>query len=605
MDKNDTLFIIFILTISIFLFSTLTPGFRVTDESTYFLMVKSYVVDGHHHILNGFEYMVSAEFIMPSTEIVSNGIEYRIYGIPAPLYSYFAAPFFTVFGPIGLNLMNSISFIISVIILNLICRLYFSKYQSAVTAILYSLSYPLQYSQMVWPHSLATMFILASAYFILYQYGKSETGFPFFFASGFLIASAVGLRYPLGLFFIVDVFFIFIYMRKALMSYLIGFSIPAFTVFYLNKTFFGSFLSTSYVEWYVESLIIATFGMVVVSVLLIMYAQKTSLLSKIKKEHAIFFALLFMLLSFTVPIVGKAGHNLYSGLFDMSALHPDYPVYKKALLQSIPYLFLALYAPIKMYKRIGAPATVFSAMGFAQILLLPFMSFGGVEESHGMRYLIDSVPFLIILAVYSIFHFMPNLGKWDFYMVFFFMILVVYSYTDVSLIHVNEGVLYYLPNFLVVGILLTSLLQHKNKGIYTFFCIFLFLSVSYSIAVGVADLRSMTLIRNLVWGSSLNLVKAIPDGSAIYYIDRGDYPYLVTLKYFRQNITLVLPPVDLGESLSDVILNFHEMGSNQYFIYKDSEMWLKENEMWINSTKNFIDENNLTNVYHYSYSKQK
>ena len=581
----------FCLIIFAYLFATLEPGIWVTDEATYLLMVKSYAVDGHYHIENGFHELFSPEFMLPGTALTSNGVEYRIYGLPAPLYVFIAAPFYSLWGVWGLNLINVLSFTLSAAALYFLVRTFGDERIALLSAVLFSFSYSVAYSQMLWPHSLSTLLVLSSSLIILTHYGKGIKGNTLVFIAGFMMAWAFGIRYPNGVFLAMQAGFVMLWMRESILPFLGGTIMPLGAIAYFNNRFFGSAMTFGYQSDYIGELALSFFGLSVIGAGALI-AWRRGMRPALGRAHMIAAVFLVIGAVLFIPAVSHIFFKLISvSVYRNIGLDITY---KKALLQSIPYLILVPLGLLTLKDRAGYKMAAFiGGHCIAQICMMMVMSFGGWEESLGMRYLLESVPFLIAAAAFGMARLLGDIGRRDLSFAAAVCAAATFLLADIESIHVTGGWLYAVPSDISIGLLASGLGMGRDKRIMPVFVAFLALSISYSAAVGYTDLRTMGITKNLVWKTFQRIDAGIPDGSVVVYPHNGEYPYVAPLK-LEKDVTLVTAYVDRGASLPDIVFHYTAQGENIYF---------KENpdEAWINASRRFVDENNLTNVYFYSF----
>ncbi|MFH1054846.1 MAG: hypothetical protein V1744_01995 [Candidatus Altiarchaeota archaeon] len=596
MDCWDSTFYMYMFLMSAFLLYTLTPGVWVTDEAAYVLMVKSLAVDHQLQIWNGFDEIQSPELWLPSTQLVSDGREIRVFGIPAPLYTFFAVPFYLIFGVVGLNLMNVIAYSCSILVFYWTCCLFLSKGESVLSSILYSLTYYLSYSQMLWPHCFSALLVLSSVYLLLRVYLGKDSGPHMLFFSGLLSGLAVGVRYTNGMFTAVEVLFIYIMLRGRMMPYLSGLLIPAVALAYLNLTSFGSVVETSYpshVVWYILALAVPLLAAIVFAVHRVKAGSKPS--SGHIKSSVVILAFVLLLLCFFEPtklILIK----LYAKVFDM-ALMPDYPgLYKKALLQSVPYLILAVLGPYFMLKRrFNVPlVALLTSFALAEVALSPFISAGGWDETYSMRYFLESLPFLVLFAAYSMGVLLRSLSRMELvFSAIVFLVFAAYLLSSGENIYLSDGLIRNIPMLIYVVLLVSASAYLKFTQVRPILLLFLILSVSYAASIAYADLHVMEVVKGTVWGTSVQVAEQVPNDSVIIFSKKGEYPYLATVKLSKR-VRLVTSFIDEGGDLPNLMRHYSDRGIPIYINNMNGILWR-------NVTSNFVVENNMSNVYFLEY----
>lgn len=596
MEKPDILLCSYALITFVLLTYTLSPGVWVTDESTYLLMVKSFAVDGSLEVWNGFDEIVSSELWLPGMQLVSNGEEVRMYGIPAPLYPLLVSPVFNVLGVWGLNLVNVVAFCLSVVVVYRLSLRFMSKKTSVLAGLFYSLTYAIGYSQMLWPHMVSVLIVLSSAYLILRYYLSDATGPTPLFLAGLLSGLAVGVRYPNAVFTAVALLFLWFTSRQGIKPFATGLMLPAAALSYLHVRLYGSILETSYpshvIKYLWMLLAASTAALLAVEVL----GKKGY---RLKASHlrygVVGFALVLLVLSFS-----SWGRDMlltaYAKLFDMSHM-PDYPgLYKKALLQSVPAFALAAFAPYLMWKKdVNKNAVLLlSSLVLAEFMLTPFTSMGGLDETYGMRYLLESVPFLAVLSMYSASVFLAGVKKK--HMILSFMVFVVFTAFMLSSGHrlySNAGLHRTLPLLLAVSLFVSSAEWFRDRRVKLVLLLFLALSAGYSASVGYADLKVMKLTRDVVWGTSVQLLEGVEDDSVIVYANKQAYPYVVLPKVYKR-VRLVSAYADGGADLPAVLDYYAGEGKKVYV----SNML---GPAWYNATMNYAVENNMSNMFFLNY----
>ncbi len=588
MDATDKLVASWIVLVFCILLYTLVPWVFVSDEATYLLMVKSFVLDGQFHIWNGLEEVRSIELMLPGTHLVSNGVEFRLYGVPAPLYVFLAAPFYLFFGFFGLNLMNVISFCAIIWVLYLLACMVTSKRVAAVTVFFYCLTYTLAYSQMLWPHMLSVLLVLSSLYLMLRAYLVGG-GVSSLFLSGILSGVAVGVRYPNGLFTLIQLGFIFFFMRSSLKPYLSGLLIPATVLAYMNYSFYGSVFETSYPTTAVNYLIY------VIAALLVLCCAALTLSRKIvlsPKSVVVLASLALLALSFFEP-TRELMLKFIGQVFDMRYMPGYIGAYKRGLLQSVPYLVLSVFAYPVLSKKIGGKATsLVFVFAFSQILISPFTSAGGWDETYGMRYLLDSVPYLVLLSFIAASDILQSFTGRDFLLLIVVSLLFcIFLLSSINHLFAYSGVYHHLPALLYFGLFVATAI--KKPFIRWFFPLLLVLCVSYSVCVAFGDYWVLHLYRGGVSATSQNIADSVSNNSVIVYAKYSDYPLFAPAKT-KKLVRLVMPSNDGGADLDGIIRHYNDIGVPVY-ISNDY------NEMWYNTTVDFVVSNNLSNVYFMNY----
>ncbi|MBD3387394.1 MAG: hypothetical protein GF416_00385 [Candidatus Altiarchaeales archaeon] len=596
MERVDILVLAFVLSLFAFLVATLTPGIWVTDEATYLLMVASFADRGELHVWNGFDEVQTPELLLPGMQLVSNGVEIRMYGIPAPFYTFMAAPFYLLLGVYGLNLMNVIAYCCSVYLLYRMGCLLFSRELAALSSLLYAFTFTLAYSQMLWPHMLSVLFVLSSAYLLLREHCMGSTSASLVFLAGFLSFMSVGVRYTNGVFLMAEMFFVWFAMPRSFKPFIAGMILPAIFLGYLNQKMFGSFLETSYpsekANFYLTAGVLAS---------ALCFAAVELLRRRDFRVEDVDFRLLMIVSALAILAISSfspgrlALTRAYGMLFDMKHV-PDYTGdFKKALLQSTPFITVAALAPYLMVKRRFpvAPMLFITALSLAQILLSLRISGGGADETYSLRYFIDCLPFIALLSAYSISVLAGYLSRRELaYHAFLFLAFTGYLLASGDRLY-SVGPSRLIPTALSVGLIASSAALLNLPRMRQLTVILLVLSVSYSASVAYADLRVLRLYKDLVWQTSLELDEHIIDDSVIVYSLTREYPYFAYPKLHKR-VRLVAAYMDAGLTLPEVLEYYHKRGSHIYVSGRGGEAWREK-------TTEYLLENNITGVQYLTY----
>ena len=369
MMKEDKLAYLYILALFSILLLSLQPGIAVTDEGTYLLMINSFVNRQRLDIPNDLENLHSAELLIPSTQFIvrdfdtfipleiwlenkRKGIyqgQIKAVGFSAPFYTYIGAVPYYALGLLGLSVLNTLCFIVSLLVLYKLFCLLADKKTALLSMVLYSLTFTISLSQMVWPHMVSILFVASSLYLLIFSYKKKGGFVPLFF-SGIFSALSIGIRYPNAFFSILELMFIWFFFRKAMKNYLVGFIIPIIALGFVQQKQFGSFLETTYPAHSLVSVAPIAVGLFAVVAFLFKSVEgKAKFLPLPNRKHLliIFFALLFASLfePFRTILL-----NFYIRIFD-STFNMEVAEYdKKALLQSVPILSLFVFGLKRAYN---------------------------------------------------------------------------------------------------------------------------------------------------------------------------------------------------------------------------------------------------------------
>ena len=614
MRPFDKAALVYVLALTSLLAYTATPGIWTNDEATYLLMVKSIAVDGHFHILNGVHRVYSPAFIPHATELFFDGTQYRLYGMPAPAYLMFSTPFYLAFGVAGLNMMNSIFYGLSVGVLYLIGRRLVSPGIALVSAILYSMTYSLQYSQMLWPHSLSVFLVLSSCYLAIKGIGSDSTlKFPIFM-SGFLIGLSVGIRYLNGVFLVLMLAFFVVRFGSKAMPFIFGASIPMLAIACYNHIFLGSIFTVSYPDSAIKN-VAPGFATILFLITAFIFIRKKGISIPMSQNKAALAICILAIAGYLlVPAIQSAADKAFTAIFD-SSWKQDYPMVKKSLLQSVPYLILSAHGAILIIGISGKEKAILPVLiPLSQLFLTTVLSMGGTMETFGMRYLLESVPFLVMFSAVSMHKLLGNISKNEFILsaslvIFFSYILSLFSILnyvdfmhissrqihnflpDFDLIHVSSGYMYHLPMLLYASLGIASFARSRSMFPKKAILALIILCVTYSFAVACANTFSIYLTRNMSWNISSDLFEVITDGSLVVVPNPQYYGLLAPVKVYK-DIDIVFPYLDDGKSLDGLILHYSLNGRDVYVTQTNDDIWN-------DAVYDFVESANLTNVNYF------
>ena len=171
------------------------PGYISVDEGTYHMMVKNFSRSGTLEIWNGYEEFPSIELQAASHLRTHNG---RLVSQYPYLYAVLATPFYWISGYRGLFFVNSIVFLVAVLVSYTLARSLFEDRKLALNScfILVLATYLWEYSQAAWPHAVTVLFVTAAAYCTVrglkLSRGPGSLCFPAM--AGLLIGSGAGIR---------------------------------------------------------------------------------------------------------------------------------------------------------------------------------------------------------------------------------------------------------------------------------------------------------------------------------------------------------------------------------------------------------------------------
>jgi 4-amino-4-deoxy-L-arabinose transferase-like glycosyltransferase len=408
------------------------PGCLIIDDVTYSQMAKNFADSQSLEIWNGYQ-----EF--PSRELVGLG-QLRAYnGRLVAQYPYFypvlAWPFYRLAGFHGLFLLNSLAFLIILLMVYLLTRKLFADENLALNACLIFIfaDFAWEYSQAIWPHALSTLFVVSATYCaVCASYAaraRSSAGLAMI--AGLLVGLGAGVH--LSVFFGFPVMVIILLLacpwsRWAVTAFLLG-TLPGLGLLSAtNFRKFGTFSPFSYgnvggpTRGIGPYLPLVSFGLLA---LVMVWLCLQPRFRKIFAKHLWLSLSLVILLggiALYQPSARNFGHKLWHGAHKIvvdlrvpenAALEPIQTrspggaiLYvdglKKSLVQSSPYLVILLLPLAAMVRREK------DSIPLLALFLVP-ATFTGVFSYfawHGgpcvnMRYLVPILPFTAILSAYA------------------------------------------------------------------------------------------------------------------------------------------------------------------------------------------------------------
>ncbi len=576
-----------------FLIYTANPGIFISDEATYTLMVKSLAVDGHFYIENGINEDRLITLLPPLSGLSVKGGEYRIYGQYPPLYTIIAAPFYMLLGLYGLHLLNIISYVCAIALGYGIFKLFFDRKKAAVLTFVYSLTYVLSYSQMIWPHMLSTMLVSASAYLFYRQEITGKNRVFSLFIAGFCSATAIGVRYPNGLYALLQLVYLF-YADRRLLKYLVaGMFLPGLTLAALQYSFYGSVFEAGYYQdEYVNGV---SFLYIIPIVGLAFLAYKTGI---VKRRHLTLgnialFLLLLTALGFCVDGIRVKLLEFFSGVFNMSYYPDKEGLRKKAILQSIPYLILAFFGPMFMKRRVELKLVALT-VGYCLLIVIytPFMPYSGFEESHAIRYVIDALPFMVLLAAFAV-DALASDRKTQYLIVAGAVIAFIWIFSRTVEIFDPMSRLYSLAWGLYAGTAATAYSAIKgSQNAKKIFALLVAVSIAYSFSASLWSLKAMQVGRERTYEPGMKLAAIVDNNTVIIYPRTGNYQFLTYSKLY--NRVRLLHSGLFEEELNESIDYYSAKGVNLYLCNCGSLEWFE-------GAQEHIRSKNLTDIRYIEY----
>lgn len=405
------------------------PGHLVSDEGKYHQMARAFAEDQSLTLWQEFR-----EFPSPELRTWNHlpGKDGSLQSQYPYLHPVLAWPFYKMAGFRGLFAMNAIAYaVLAGICFLLGKRLWRDPRIAADSVILLTLgSYAWQYSQAAWSQSLAAAFLLAGVWFgvCAVQAGERRAALLYGWAAGMMVGLGAGIR--LDVIFMAPALFIPLLYDSAprwrvagavlagLLPGLLLLSLTNYAKFgTLNPLSYGRSAGAVSISGYIPLL---SMGMVV---LLAAWIGSRDAVWTILVRHRLALsatgAILAAGLVFLVPAFGGMLWRLTRGVWilvaDLSLFEPSVgglgitrgpmgsimyaDTVKKALLQSLPWLPVALLAVVGVQRQ---RASVF-AHSIPLLTVMAFLAVYGWQAWHGgyafnLRYF---VPLLPIFAIYG------------------------------------------------------------------------------------------------------------------------------------------------------------------------------------------------------------
>ncbi|MBI5570093.1 MAG: phospholipid carrier-dependent glycosyltransferase [Desulfomonile tiedjei] len=416
--------------------TTVAPGYMSIDEALYHWMAESFSRTGGLALVNGSEECASPELRYPYNTL-HNG---RLYPPVPYLFPVLAWPFYKMVGYFGLFVVNALAFIGVLIFCFLITQRLFQDTNLSLNSCLLLIfcTYTWEYSQAAWPHMLSLLFLLAAFYALIRSYWASTRRVKALWAvlAGLIAGFAPSVRVDAILVFpALFLPFLFAWPPRLLEALLVAVgTVPGLAVATMsNYVKFGMLTPLSYggyrptAEAYsaaYEAMIPAA-GVVLLA-LVAVRARKKGLGRGGKIALGMLGVGSCVLAGFFLPqlteICRQTISNAYMSLVDITSLDrsvffsamersPEGGVvyagaYKKALLQSLPFLAVLLVPVIRVAQGdkdlpelvllFLLPAVV---VGYATYSFLQHEAGGGLCLN--LRYLLPCMPFFSILTAYA------------------------------------------------------------------------------------------------------------------------------------------------------------------------------------------------------------
>jgi hypothetical protein len=522
----------YILAINLGILPFMSDGLYVTDESVYFLMVKSIAEGRPLEIWNGLDEIDSPALRFTTLAVVSKG---RLYPQYPPLYAFIAYPFYWALGFHGLFLINLFAFSASVILLYLLVRDVFNdRLLAAASVVAFSLfTYALEFSIELWPHMLSVAMVLASFYLAI----RLRKSLPGIFVAGFVSASAIGVRYQNVVFS--ALLFLYVLFECGFggsVLFLAGLFVPLSAVLSINYVIFGG-LTTGYSAVHYPSHWHFTFLFLALFFYCLVYMRFRARLAG-RKGFMVFlvfalFALVFLQIvdSHWLERVWMSVRVVYAEVFDIGSF-PLVEVYylKTSLLQAAPFLVLAFFGVLKAFRENKSIVFLFILFSLAEIIFFSSVVGQHGERTLNMRFFLESVPFLAALSVYAVldlFKDVARFGLW-FYIAVFFLMLFAFILVNVD----SQSSAFYraLPLVLAGYVFVLHLFRRSSKPLRAIYVAFVVVAFSYSFYMSLFDMASSKVARDVQFETYDGLCSLMGGETLVVYNRNTDITMLAPLR---------------------------------------------------------------------------
>lgn len=351
---------------------------------------------------------------------------------------------------------------------------------------------------------------------------------------------------------------------------------PMLVVAYLNFITWGSVFETSYGNPlnFVNIQIVAAVALLGV---LVWLASRKRLRSKVTLSFGAIAS---------VAVIGLAWkrvsfflNSLYARVFDMALEPTDTKVtYKRALLQSSPFLILSLfsvlYVPNDRRRRVFLCVV---AMAYVNIFLYSTLAqHGGGDETYSMRYFMESIPFLTVLSLYSVKNIFGQLRGRGWFLASFLFAAVTLAYLqDGNVIYSLDRVMRVMPPIVSLLTAATCIIYIKTGSHRGLAVVLLTVSLAMSFVFSYADWRVNREYSKNAGSLEAKLEESVTDNSAVFVNKRALSGLLVPAKMSKR-VRIVVTSFD-GRNDAPELVGFYVNRSVQVY-YLDlggvEENWL-------------------------------
>ncbi len=399
----------------------------IIDGGVYLDMVDS-LVRNHSLAIGGNGGVEGAPPLTKLLTIAHNGQVYPQY--PSG-YAFIAAPFYLAFGVSGLMMLNGLCFALSIWLTYLLSRRFYSDETARLAAGVFAFAtFAPTYMLAIWPHMIALAFWLGAVYLAVAadEAQHRKKSLLLFGLSGLLVGAGLNVRVDVFLAGLIVFFWLRLAARPgdrmAALLVLCGVAPGLLAAAVLNEMKFGAFLPLSYgktagLTSFAPYLPLAMIG--VIAFLAAWAFNIPALLktahSKIRNTHAGAITVVFIACVLLAPplrdLVWRMLTGIYVLVFNLQAhnayfqdgVEPNvygqllfwgYP--KKALIQSIPWMALAIIPLVYAFRTRIARAASLSALAIAAPICFYALNQWHGGGSYSMRYFLPALPFLAMLS---------------------------------------------------------------------------------------------------------------------------------------------------------------------------------------------------------------
>jgi hypothetical protein len=386
-------------------------AFAASDEVDYMLLARSFAEEGRLDVATPHDELASPAWAIGNLSVRGTGTEARVLSAYPPLYGVLVSPFFLAFGLAGLFAVNVLAFLgTTALVQRMGARLTSSPWLGVLGAAAFAgATFSLSHAARLWPQALSVLLVVAAARPFFGSWPASRRAL---FLAGVAAGTAVGVRYVNGALLAVLGAWLLGAPRDRLIAFASGALLPLALVLGLNARLHGHPLMTGY-----GSLVDPRGTLpLLAAVLLAAVAIGWRLGWRLPERSPVDLRLLAAVLAvaavaaaLALPSARTSARVLYAEVVDMRSFPPPLipSVYKKALLQSCPFLAVAGLGLV-LGRRQGCaprPLTLCAALAATQVLVYATHRFGGWSAFHGginslnMRYHLEALPFLVLLCL--------------------------------------------------------------------------------------------------------------------------------------------------------------------------------------------------------------